>query len=471
MFSPVSTQPEFEEQVTATLVAHDFLRPAQDAWLARAPGRLDVMGGNVDYTGGMVLQGLLRESIWIASQSRSDNTLQIDNSDAVRFGWTPSLELTLDDLTDEKAVRATCTNQAAWGRYVVGGLYFLNRFFPRPGRTGLHLFVGSDLPPNKGVSSSAALTIAALKACAVAWDIELSGVALATAGQWVENVIADSACGIMDQAAIVLGRKHHLLPLLCQPCRPSPMMALPQGVEFWGIDSQVRRSTTSAAYEIARAAAFMGYRILCEQDGNDVIPDENAPIPRWTDPRWHGYLSNLAPSEFRSRYERGLPESWSGREFLSRYEQHVDPFTKIDPDAEYPIRAAVRYATEENLRVRMVSALLQSGCSQSSLQLIGELLCQSHVAYADCGLGAEACDELVERAMKAGLLGAKMTGGGAGGVVALFGRTEDRHKVRSIARDFAGPQADMPYIFEGSSDGVDAYGVRTLQRDGRWGER
>jgi L-arabinokinase len=130
------------------------------------------------------------------------------------------------------------------------------------------------------------------------------------------------------------------------------------------------------------------------------------------------------------------------------------------------VRAAVRYATEENLRVQTVYALLESsssGTSDSTVKLIGEILCQSHGAYAECGLGSEACDELVARALKSGFAGAKMTGGGAGGVVAILGRPDSRCAIHRIAQDYAAESGEMPYLFEGSSNGVDASDIRIHQ--------
>ena len=127
----------------------------------------------------------------------------------------------------------------------------------------------------------------------------------------------------MDQAAIVLGVEDHLLPILCQPCQPFALVTLPAGLQLWGIDSMVARSTTGVAYETARAAAFIGYKLICQYEGIDVTPEKGSGIPRWTDSRWKGYLSNLAPSEFRSRYERWLPESLDGREFLERAGEHA----------------------------------------------------------------------------------------------------------------------------------------------------
>lgn len=72
----------FEYQVAEATAAHGLFATVQPVWAARAPGRLDVMGGNGDYTGGMVLQGLLREAIWVAAQARTDDVVRILNR-----GW------------------------------------------------------------------------------------------------------------------------------------------------------------------------------------------------------------------------------------------------------------------------------------------------------------------------------------------------------------------------------------------------
>lgn len=459
----------FEDQLATMIAPHDFFEEEKPVWIARAPGRLDVMGGNVDYTGGMVLQSVLREAVWVAVQLRTDDMIRILNPGAAQFGWQLSFELratVLDDLSD---LRVFCKNRRSlrWVRYVLGALHFLKYRSGGDGTgRGANIFIASDLPPNKGVSSSAALEIAVLKAASAAQGMSLNGVALATAGQWVENVVVGAACGIMDQAAIVLGVEDHLLPLLCQPCHPFSPLKLPDDLCLWGIDSMEPRSTTGAAYETARAAAYIGYKLICLREGIDIVPEEVSGIPRSTDPCWNGYLSNLAPSEFRAKYERWLPESLTGREYLQRAGVHTDPFTIIYPDTEYPVRSAVRYAVDENLRVQMVHTLLESsvsGTSDRTLKLIGEIFCQSHAAYAECGLGSEACDELVSRALSAGFPGAKMTGGGAGGVVAILGRPEYTCAIHRIMQEYAAEHGGTPHLFQGSSNGVDAFGVRTPQ--------
>ncbi|MBT9330605.1 galactokinase [Paracidobacterium acidisoli] len=470
MSHSVRSRPEaglFDEQVVDGIAAHGFFAPAKPIYVARAPGRLDVMGGNVDYTGGLVLQSLLRESTWAAVQRRADKTIRILNPGASRFGWEPYFELCVDDLSSPRDLHRLSeqSDSLRWSCYVLGALYFLKEHHNWGDSGGADLFLASDLPPNKGVSSSAALEIAVLRAASAAYGITLDGVALATAGQWTENVAVGAACGIMDQAAIVLGRKNHLLPLLCQPCQPFTPVTLPEGICIWGIDSMVSRSTTGAAYETARAAAFMGYSLICRKDNLDVVPDADSQIPRYTDRRWKGYLSNISPSVFRAEYERWLPERLSGDEFLEHAGPHVDPFTGISPGTEYPVRAAVRYAVEEHFRVQTVYALLRTISRdnfEDVIHLVGEIFRQSHIAYAECGLGSDACDELVSLALHAGFPGAKMTGGGAGGVVAVLGRCEDRPLLHSIALEYASRRQSVPYIFEGSSDGTDLSGVCTM---------
>jgi galactokinase len=441
-----------------------FFAHAQPVYVARAPGRLDFMGGNVDYTGGMVLQLPLREAIRAAVQPVASSAIRVLNPGAAQYGWETTFEFPVAELSSLAAIEAACNRTAGlhWARYVLGAFHFLSERFGVFTDRGANLFLASELPPNRGVASSAALEVATLKAASAAADISLEGVALAEAGQWVENVVAHSACGIMDQAAIVLGQKDCLLPLLCQPCSPLAPIRIPKEVRIRGIDSMASRSTNSPAYETARAAAFLGYRMICEWEGLPLAMEKRAGIQRWTEPRWNGYLSSIRPSEFRSGYEQRLPQSITGRDFLSLFGEHIDPYTSIRPDHSYPVRAAVRYACEENFRIQTTKTLLESGGQggwENALRLIGELMYQSHLAYAECGLGSGMCDELVAMARQFGFLGAKMTGGGGGGVVAVLGLAHQDDLFGKLVESYADRYGVSPNVFQGSSDGTNLCGV------------
>jgi galactokinase len=269
-------------------------------------------------------------------------------------------------------------------------------------------------------------------------------------------VIAEAPCGIMDQAAVVLGEENHVLPLLCQSCRPRPLVKLPPGLEVRAIDSGVRHSIAGLECEAARAAAFMGYKMICDWEQLPVTYDETCFIPRWTDPRWNGYLSNLSPSIFRSRFENRLPEFLPGADY---HDTHVDPFTQVRPEVIYPIRAAARYAVEENQRVRLFIELAQGGTAFESM---GELMYQSHYAYTECGLGSGATDYIVELARSGGLLGAKMTGGGCGGTVAILCRKGSDDAFARVVERYGDHSGHVPYVFEGSSPGADRHGIETI---------
>ena len=94
MLLPVESHTEFSpfEDHAIMAAARGFFASGKLIWVARAPGRLDVMGGNVDYTGGMVLQSTLREAVWVAAQPRTDDVIQVLNPGASRFGWEPFFE-------------------------------------------------------------------------------------------------------------------------------------------------------------------------------------------------------------------------------------------------------------------------------------------------------------------------------------------------------------------------------------------
>jgi L-arabinokinase len=448
------------EQVERVILSGDSFDPARPFTCARAPGRLDFMGGNVDYTGGLVLQIPTRESIWAVFQPSPQPTLRVFNPGAAEFGWETRLEIRSSELSSLASIEDICQRvpQTTWGKYVFGALHLLRQRYGSFAVDGGSLFLASDLPPNRGVASSAALVIAVLKAVCSAQGIGLDGVALATAGQWVENIVAHSACGIMDHAAIVLGAQSSLLPIRCQPCEPGDPIALPEGLRIWGVDSMVPRSTSGEAYETARAAAFMGYKLICQWEKLDITFDDLSLIPRWTDARWNGYLSNIRAADFREKYEPRLPESITGEDFLRLAGEHIDPISSIKPAREYPVRAAARYAIEENSRVETIKTMMETtgSCAiESSLRTLGKLIAESHAAYAECGLGSAACNELVNLAHDFGFQGAKMTGGGAGGVVAILGTVDQQEALGKLVSAYAARRGVHPHVFEGSSNGAE----------------
>ena len=462
---------EFVETVKSLIADGGFFTPSSPVHITRSPGRLDLMGGNDDYTGGLVFESTIREATWAAAQLRSDELIVLKNQTATDAGWQGDITIKYTDLQDDTTVRnfANSSPSIRWTAYVLGTLYYLKKKFPKQTKTGIQVYMESTVPLNRGVSSSAAIEVSVMKAAATAYHIELEGIELALACQWVENVIAESACGIMDQIAVVAGKEGFILPLVCQPCLPEPLIQLPSELQIWGIDSGVSHQVSGIEYEAARAAAFMGYKIICDWEQIPVTADDRSEIERYTDIRWDGYLANLSVSLYHEKYDPILPLKMSSSEYLAQYEFHVDPYTPLKEGVNYHIRANTRYAVEENYRVQLFSELSRGASltpSKRSFKLMGELMYESHYAYTQCGLGAKATDFIVglfrNEGVVNGIYGAKITGGGAGGTVAILAEKSASDVVHRVFEKYAEAEMGDPYLFEGSSDGADAFGIITI---------
>ncbi len=174
---------EFEREI-GKLVAAGFFAKGTDIHVNRTPGRLDLMGGNDDYTGGLVFETTIREATLVAVQPRTDREVHLYNPAVRSLGWKDKIEFSLDDLIQNGRARPledvrTWINEdpgKAWSAYILGDLYFLIKEYPEKVKNGLALYLTSDVPLGKGVSSSAALEVASMKAMAEAYGVEAQGV-------------------------------------------------------------------------------------------------------------------------------------------------------------------------------------------------------------------------------------------------------------------------------------------------------
>jgi hypothetical protein len=229
------------EQGIRNLVEKGYFQQNQPILINRTPGRLDLMGGNDDYTGGLVFETTIREATFVGVQPRSDQCVQFYNPAVKAIGWKEQIEFSLADLMDGdhvkplEAVREWINQdpKSSWCAYILGDLYFLLKKFPEKVIHGLTLYLESDVPLGKGVSSSAALEVAPMKAMAAMYGIRVEGVQLAEWTQWVEIGLTQSACGIMDQFSVVMGDEGYFVPMLCQPCQPKPLVKLPETLRWW----------------------------------------------------------------------------------------------------------------------------------------------------------------------------------------------------------------------------------------------
>ncbi|HYO63788.1 MAG TPA: galactokinase family protein [Pyrinomonadaceae bacterium] len=453
-----------------------FFDTSGELTVARAPGRLDLMGGIADYSGSLVLELPIARATHVALQLDDARTLRVASL-AAGGGRPRRFEMALDDFTDEG--RPVAYADAAhyfkrepenhWASYVAGAFLVLMRERGCSFDRGARILVGSDVPEGKGVSSSAALEVATMRALAAAYNVELSPRELAFLCQKVENLVACAPCGVMDQMTSACGERDRLLALLCQPAEPRGFIELPGELSVWGIDSGMRHSVGGADYGTVRAAAFMGYRIIAKAAGLASRESGTEGQVVVEDARWGGYLANVEPDEFESHFERLLPERVSGADFLARYGGTTDAVTRVDPARNYPVRDATRHPVFENRRVGRFARLLREWRGLAGARELGELMYLSHESYTACGLGSRGTDEIVRLVRDAGpasgLYGAKITGGGGGGTVAVLGRRDAGSSVERIAREYAESTGRAPLVISGSSPGACAFGVLKLVCD------
>jgi len=445
----------------------------RDVLVTRAPGRLDLMGGIADYSGSMVLQWPIQSAAHVAIQRHRSSRLHIaslpeHSNDAPRL-----FEINLADLLtpDYARLRARFNDEPEnhWAAYVAGACPVLSHERNASFTEGASILIKSAVPEGKGVSSSAALEVASMQALAAAYGLNIPAPELAVLCQQVENLVVGAPCGVMDQMTAACGEANRLLELLCQPAELMGTVALPEELEIWGIDSGIRHSVGGADYRTVRTAAFMGYRIVADAAGLSAKKMRSGHL-LIDDPLWNGYLANIAAEDFEREYARLVPERMSGKDFLDRYEGITDQVTSVDSSVDYPVLAATRHPIYEHHRVNRFAAILKDWKDgHDEARKLGELMYESHESYSSCGLGSAGTDALVKlvKETSAGdLYGAKITGGGSGGTVAVLGRRGASDAVANIAARYGEQTGFMPAIISGSSPGADAFGYVKLARDG-----
>jgi L-arabinokinase len=418
--------------------------------VSRAPGRLDVMGGIADYSGSLVLERPIAEGTWaaalrldrpvveIVSVGRAPCTIPLE---ALAPGGAPASYADARRLFEASPFR--------WAAYIAGVILVLARERRLSLADGVRIVVSSQVPEGKGVSSSAAVETASMSAVAAAFALPLAPRDVAILCQTAENFVAGAPCGVMDQMTCVFGEPQALLALLCQPAELHAPVPVPDDVELWGLDSGERHAVGGSDYGAVRAGAFMGLRILAE----------HADVPG-------GYLANVAPETFERELARHLPDEMAGDAFLSRYQGTSDTATSVAPARRYRVRAATAHPVYERWRVESFRELLLEPAGEARRRRLGELMYESHASYGDCGLGSEGTDRLVElvraEGATAGLYGARITGGGSGGTVAVLGRRDAAPAIARVAEAYARQTGHRPHIFAGSSPGVAPFGSHSI---------
>ena len=309
-----------------------------------APGRVNLLGEHTDYNGGHVLPCALDKGIYCAAARRKDGVFRFRSENFPQTGIVSYPAL---------------SSHGCWADYPVAVIRAFVAF-GYPISAGADFCFWGDLPDGAGLSSSAALEVATGTVLKALFDIPVTPQEIALMGQFAENHFIGVRCGIMDQFASAMGRRH--CAVLLNANTLAYEYASLTNASLVIVNSGVKHSLASSAYnerrrECEAAAQALGVSALCE----------------------------LSPAAFEEK-------------------KHLikDPVR----------RKRAKHAVYENQRVTDGVQALRRG----DLEVFGQLMNDSHRSLRDdYEVSCQELDLLAEIAWTCGVYGSRMTGGGFGG--------------------------------------------------------
>jgi galactokinase len=245
--------PSLRARVTDAFAAR-FGEPATH--VARAPGRVNLIGEHTDYNDGFVLPVAIDRAVWIAFRPRADDQLVLHSLDVGN-----AATMALGAIEDVR--------RGDWSDYVAGVVWALTEA-GLPPRRGLDGVMSGDVPQGAGLSSSAALELATARTLAGASSLPWDAPRMARIAQRAENGWVGVQSGIMDQMISAVAREGHALLLDCRSLE-TRHVPVPPNAAIVVLDTATRRELVASAYNERRAqceaaAAFFGVPKLRDVD-------------------------------------------------------------------------------------------------------------------------------------------------------------------------------------------------------------
>ncbi len=329
-----------------------------------APGRVNLIGEHIDYSGGHVFPCALTLGTYGAARRREDDRLRFFS---MNFEDQGVIEDSLDNLIPER--------DKTWVGYPKSVIWAFEKkgiSVPR----GMDLLLYGTLPNGAGLSSSASVEVLTGFILRDLFGLDVDNRELAILGQRGENEYSGMNCGIMDQFAVAMGKR----------------------------DSAIFLDTSDLSYE---------YLPLKLEGAGIVIANSN---------KKHS-LTDSKYNERRRECERALEELQAviGIDHLCDLDEETFELYQSAIKDEVRRRRA-RHAVSENQRTIRATEALKGG----DIAAFGRLMNESHRSLSeDYEVTGEEMDTLVSAAwQQKGVLGARMTGGGFGGSTVNIVKTE-----------------------------------------------
>jgi galactokinase len=334
----------------------------EPAFVARGPGRVNLIGEHTDYNDGFVLPCALPFDVLVAARPRPDEMVVLHS---LNFRGDASFPLDSIEATGPR-----------WAQYVKGVAWAMQQAgYPL---RGLDIAVEGDVPVGSGLSSSAAIEVAIATAFAHATETDIPGPEIAQICKKAENDFAGVPSGIMDQFISAVGKEGHALFL---DCRDLSFEQIPFDPEAAGLtlvvaDTAKRRSLAESVYGQRVEECAEAVKLL-----RQFMPDINS--------------------------LRDVP---------------FDRFQVYQPKLPDVIRRRARHVITENARVLGAVDALRFG----AIEGLGAMMNASHDSLRDdYEVTGTHLDAMVEESRRIpGVIGSRMTGAGFGGCTVTLVKTE-----------------------------------------------
>lgn len=234
---------------------------------SQSPGRVNLIGEHIDYSGGIVLPLAIPQMARVAVSSP-------DHASGIRVH---AIDLGESFGCDLREYASQPPPPGHWSHYVLGPIAMILDMAPH--LPALDISFSCAVPSGAGLSSSAAIEVAALQAVNMLLDLRLSPIEIAVRCQQAEHRYAGVPCGLMDQAASALAEPGELLVFDCQSNSGSTIRGI-EGTSVVVLDSGVRHTLGDSAYSERRSAAQKAFEqlgvTLREISDNCASPDLRA---------------------------------------------------------------------------------------------------------------------------------------------------------------------------------------------------
>ena len=363
--------------------------------LVQAPGRINLIGEHTDYNDGFVLPAAINKYLYFAFGPATGGQVAIRS-----LSYDEELRFALDSPGNANPA------VSAWGQYLSTAVALLQErnYTLRPFRVTF----GGNIPPGAGMSSSAALCCGFIYGLSELFDLKIARPEIALLAQATEHRIGIQ-CGLMDQYAVLFGQPDRVLFLDCESLQYQHFPLDLGDYTLVLINSMVK-------HELAAESGYNDRRASCERVVSVIQRDHPAVKT----------LRHVRPEQL-DVYRAAL-------------------------SAEDYRRA--RYVLSENQRVHDTVAALQRG----DVVRAGELIFASHAGMRnEYQITTPELDTLVDLArQQAGVLGARMMGGGFGGcTINLLRKDQQAATVAGIVQPYQQQYSLEPEVYElALSDGV-----------------